>query len=224
MLQRPGADAAATPVIHEDPLHKSASSRHRARVVVRPGAGDRLHPTRRRGPSAAARPAGRTLPLAGQTGCERRGRGRRLCRVSTIRALSLPSICERVRTVAPDACVGRAGEPYRRVGELLLVTFAEVPLHKAAVRQHRLPRCVRSVHPDGARNDTAGRFPKGRMAEAFAATFGAPVHTGPSASARSYVNGIDAKRSGAAEGVGEGRRPAPVQIDDSGRRGPFSGL
>jgi hypothetical protein len=31
------------------------------------------------------------------------------------------------------------------------------------------------------------------------------------------------KRSGAAEGVGEGRRPAPVQIDDSGRRGPLSG-
>jgi hypothetical protein len=30
------------------------------------------------------------------------------------------------------------------------------------------------------------------------------------------------KRSGAAEGVGEGRRPAPVQVDDSGRRGPFS--
>ena len=31
-------------------------------------------------------------------------------------------------------------------------------------------------------------------------------------------------RSGAAEGVGDGRRPAPVQIDHSGRRGPFSGL
>ena len=31
-------------------------------------------------------------------------------------------------------------------------------------------------------------------------------------------------RSGAAEGVGDGRRPAPVQIDHGGRRGPFSGL
>ena len=32
------------------------------------------------------------------------------------------------------------------------------------------------------------------------------------------------KRSGAAEGVGDGRCPAPVQIDHGGRRGPFSGL
>jgi len=32
------------------------------------------------------------------------------------------------------------------------------------------------------------------------------------------------ERSGAAEGVGDGRRPAPVQIDHSRRRGPFSGL
>jgi len=32
------------------------------------------------------------------------------------------------------------------------------------------------------------------------------------------------KRSGAAEGVGDARRPAPVQIDHSGRRGPVSGL
>ena len=31
-------------------------------------------------------------------------------------------------------------------------------------------------------------------------------------------------RSGAAEGVGDARRPAPVQIDHGGRRGPFSGL
>jgi hypothetical protein len=31
------------------------------------------------------------------------------------------------------------------------------------------------------------------------------------------------KGSGAAEGVGDARRPAPVQIDHSGRRGPFSG-
>ena len=32
------------------------------------------------------------------------------------------------------------------------------------------------------------------------------------------------KRSAAAEGVGDARRPAPVQIDHSGRRGPFPGL
>jgi len=56
------------------------------------------------------------------------------------------------------------------------------------------------------------------------ATFGAPVHRRPSTSARSYVHGIDALASGAAEGVGEGRRPAPVQIGDGRRRGPFSGL
>ena len=41
---------------------------------------------------------------------------------------------------------------------------------------------------------------------------------------RPYVAGIEAKRSGAAEGVGDGPRPAPVQIDHSGRRAPFSGL
>jgi hypothetical protein len=32
------------------------------------------------------------------------------------------------------------------------------------------------------------------------------------------------ERLGAAKGVGEGRCPAPVQIDDRGRCGPFSGL
>jgi hypothetical protein len=32
------------------------------------------------------------------------------------------------------------------------------------------------------------------------------------------------KRSGAAEGVGDGRLPLPVQVDHSRRRGPFSGL
>ncbi len=32
------------------------------------------------------------------------------------------------------------------------------------------------------------------------------------------------KRSGTAEGVGDGRCPAPVQVDHSRRRGPFSGL
>jgi hypothetical protein len=32
------------------------------------------------------------------------------------------------------------------------------------------------------------------------------------------------KPSGAAKGVGDGRRPAPIQIDHSRRRGPFSGL
>ena len=74
----------------------------------------------------------------------------------------------------------------------------------------------------------ASRLPDGRNGRSVAATFAAPVHRRSSASPRSYVNGIDAlsmpERSGAAEGVGEGRRPARVQIDDSGRRGPFSGL
>jgi hypothetical protein len=41
---------------------------------------------------------------------------------------------------------------------------------------------------------------------------------------RPIQNGIEARRSGAVEGVGDGRRPGPVQIDDRGRRGPFSGL
>lgn len=58
----------------------------------------------------------------------------------------------------------RVGELPRGVGELLLVTFAEVSRDKVALRQHRLPRCVRSVHPDGAWNNRASRFPKGRGA------------------------------------------------------------
>jgi hypothetical protein len=40
-----------------------------------------------------------------------------VCRASTIRALALPSICDRVRTEAPDAYVGRPGTaPAPRVG------------------------------------------------------------------------------------------------------------
>ncbi len=72
MLQQPRTGAAATPDIHEQPLHKPASTRHRTRADVRPGAGDRPHPTRRREPSAAARPAGQTPPLARQTRSEHR--------------------------------------------------------------------------------------------------------------------------------------------------------
>ena len=69
----------------------------------------------------------------------------------------------------------------------------------------------------------ASRLPDGLNGRSVAATLAAPVHRRSSASPRSYVNGIDAERSGA-EGVRDGRRPARVQIDDSGRRGPFSGL
>ena len=45
-------------------------------------------------------------------------------------------------------------------------TLAEVPLDNAALHQHRPPRCVRSEHPDRARDDRAGRFPKGRISTA----------------------------------------------------------
>ncbi len=62
------------------------------------------------------------------------------------------------------------------------------------------------------------------MAEAFAATFGAPVTDGQAQARVRMSSALTPKRSSAAEGVGDGRRPAPVQIDDSGRRGPFSGL
>ena len=74
MVSATGADAAATPVIHRrstpEIAFKSAPS-SRGRV---PGAGDRLHPTRRREPPAAARPAAQTLPLASRTGGHRRRR------------------------------------------------------------------------------------------------------------------------------------------------------
>jgi len=60
-------------------------------------------------------------------------------------------------------------------------------------------------------------------ADAFAAIFGAQFTHGW-AQARVGIGGTEAGRSGAVEGVGAGRRPAPVQIDDSGRREPFSGL
>ena len=45
-------------------------------------------------------------------------------------------------------------------------TLAEVPLDNAALHQHRPPRCARSEHPDRARDDRAGRFPKGRISTA----------------------------------------------------------
>ena len=72
----------------------------------------------------------------------------------------------------------------------------------------------------GDRLDAAGAV---ECAEAFPATLSGPVHRRLSASAR-MSTALMPRRSGAAEGVGDGRRPAPVQIDDSGRRGPFSGL
>jgi len=47
----------------------------------------------------------------------------------------------------------RTRELERDGGELLLFAFAEVALDKAALHKHQLPRCVRSGHPDAARND-----------------------------------------------------------------------
>jgi len=47
----------------------------------------------------------------------------------------------------PDFRVGRAGELRHRIGELLLLTFAEVRLDMPALNQHRVPGCARSVHP-----------------------------------------------------------------------------
>jgi hypothetical protein len=53
-----------------------------------------------------------------------------------------------------------------------------------------------------------------------------PLHRRLTASARPPVGQLRLmpKRSGAAEGVGDGRRPTPVEVDHSRRRGPFSGL
>ena len=63
-----------------------------------------------------------------------------------------------------------------------------------------------------------------RIGQAFAATLGAPVTDGQAQARVRMSTALTPKRSGAAEGVGEGRRPTPVQIDDSGRRWPFSDL
>jgi hypothetical protein len=49
--------------------------------------------------------------------------------------------------------LGRTRELERDGGELPLFAFVEVALDKAALHKHRLPRCVRSGHPDAARND-----------------------------------------------------------------------
>jgi hypothetical protein len=54
---------------------------------------------------------------------------------------------------APGLWNGRTRELERDSGELPLFAFAEVALDKAALHKHRLPRCVRSGHPDAARND-----------------------------------------------------------------------
>ncbi len=54
---------------------------------------------------------------------------------------------------APGLWNGRTRELERDGGELPLFAFAEVALDKAALHKHRLPRCVRSGHPDAARND-----------------------------------------------------------------------
>ena len=50
-------------------------------------------------------------------------------------------------------CNGRTRELERDGRELPLFAFAEVALDKAALHKHRLPRCVRSGHPDAAGND-----------------------------------------------------------------------
>jgi hypothetical protein len=47
----------------------------------------------------------------------------------------------------------RTRELERDSGKLPLFAFAEVALDTAALHKHRLPRCVRSGHPDAARND-----------------------------------------------------------------------
>jgi len=62
------------------------------------------------------------------------------------------------------------------------------------------------------------------MAEAFAATSTLPFTDDQARARVRMVSGADGRTFSAGEGVGEGRRPASVQIDDGGRRGPFSGL
>ena len=70
----------------------------------------------------------------------------------------------------------------------------------------------------------ASRLPDGRNGRSVAATLPLPF-TGGQAPARVRMStALTPEGSGAAEGVRDGRRPARVQIDDSRRRGPFSGL
>jgi hypothetical protein len=57
-----------------------------------------------------------------------------------------------------------------------------------------------------------------RIGQAFAATLGAPVTDGQAQARVRMSTAFDAQAFRRAEGVGEGRRPTPVQIDDSGRR------
>jgi hypothetical protein len=77
--------------------------------------------------------------------------------------------------------------------------------------------------PAGDRLDAAGAVD---CAGSASGDLSGPLHGQLTASARPPVDQLQLmpKRSGAAEGVGDGRRPAPVQIDHSGRRGPFSRL
>ena len=70
----------------------------------------------------------------------------------------------------------------------------------------------------------ASRLPKDAMAEASRRPSPLPFRGGQAPARVRMSTGLTPERSGAAEGVRDGRRPARVQIDDSGRRGPFSGL
>jgi hypothetical protein len=69
--------------------------------------------------------------------------------------LSLAWASSHPRQRRPRSRSGRTRELERDGGELPLLAFAEVALDKAALHKHRLPRCVRSGHPDAARNDGA---------------------------------------------------------------------
>jgi hypothetical protein len=66
--------------------------------------------------------------------------------------------------------------------------------------------------------------PDGRNGRSVAATVAAPVIGGPAPARVRMSTALTRERSAAAEGVRHGRRPGPVQIDGSRRRGPFSGM
>ena len=123
-----------------------------------------------------------------------------------------------------------ASQCRRRCGRL-----AGPPSGPALPRLRESPRCLPAARSAATCKHSclslawrsAHRAPRrGRCGRgvAFAATVGAPFTEGQAQARVRISTALTPRRSGAAEGVGDGRRPAPVQIDDSGRRGPFSGL
>jgi hypothetical protein len=184
-------------------LWRSREGSHRARSVEtapsplkQPPATAALHCCNRRAMQPSAIGAG--------DGCCDRGRSR------SSRARWRRAACQAAPGAhdgSPNDCDSRAerrGRDRRRSRNLGL------PTTTAADRR---PRARGVVRP---RTDA--------MAEASRRPQPLPF-TGGQAPARDRMStALTPERSGATEGVRDGCRPAPVQIDDGGRRGPLTGL